>query len=172
MEHHHRKGRPSAGLPFLNPANLLATWFGAGLVPVAPGTFGSIAAIPFAWLITLVGGHLSLLASSIALFFVGWWAANRFISLETDSDPAPVVIDEVAGQWLTLSVVPLDPWSYVIAFVLFHIFDVVKPWPISWADKSVKGGLGIMLDDTLAAIYAGTMVFILAEILMDKNVFN
>ena len=69
-------------------------------------------------------------------------------------DPGAIVIDEVAGQWLVLVAAPLDPLAYALAFLLFRIFDIWKPWPVRWADRHVKGGLGIMLDDILAAIYA------------------
>ena len=76
-------------------------------------------------------------------------------------DPGAIVIDEVAAQWLVLLPAPLDPLSYAAAFVLFRIFDIWKPWPVRWADRRLSGGLGIMLDDLLAAVYA-VLVFLVA----------
>jgi len=70
------------------------------------------------------------------------------------TDPGAIVIDEVAAQWLVLLPVPLDPLSYAVAFLLFRLFDIWKPWPVGWLDRRVHGGLGIMLDDLLAAVYA------------------
>ena len=69
-------------------------------------------------------------------------------------DPKQVVIDEIAGQWLVLLIVPPGALEYALGFVLFRIFDIFKPWPVSWADRTIKGGFGVMLDDILAALYA------------------
>ena len=140
-------------LPFRHPVTLLATWFGAGLLPKAPGSWGSLAALPFAWVITEAGGG-RLLAAAVALVsLVGWWAAERYAEASGGGDPGPVVIDEVAGQWLVLTMLPPDLAGYALGFVLFRLFDIVKPWPVSWADRRLKGGLGIMLDDLLAGLY-------------------
>lgn len=81
--------------------------------------------------------------------------------LSNSHDPGPVVIDEVAGQWLTLALVPPDWLYYVLGFALFRLADIFKPWPASWADKKVDGGLGVMLDDVLAAVYSGGTLFAL-----------
>jgi len=145
----------------LNPGILLATWFGAGYLPKAPGTWGSLAALPFAWGIASVAGSLGLIVASLVIFIIGIWAANVYIGLTGGDDPGPVVIDEVAGMWLTLALVPADPVLYAIGFVLFRIADIFKPWPAGWADRSIKGGLGVMVDDVLAAIYSGAIVFAL-----------
>ncbi len=144
----------------LRPPILLATWFGSGLLPRMPGTWGSLAALPFAWVIHLFFGPEGLLSAATVVFFVGVWAANVYVSDVGGDDPGAVVIDEVAGQWLTLALVPalavpLDPVFYALGFVFFRIADIFKPWPVSWADTRIKGGLGIMLDDIIAAIYAG-----------------
>jgi phosphatidylglycerophosphatase A len=79
-------------------------------------------------------------------------------------DPSAIVIDEVAGQWLVLLGAAPNPLSYVLAFVLFRVFDIWKPWPVSWADRRLAGGLGIMLDDLLAAVYAVLALFVLLAI--------
>ncbi len=147
-----------------NPTVLLATWFGAGLLPKAPGTWGTLAALPFAWAIHSYAGWLGLATGVVVVFAIGIWAANGYTARLGGEDPGPVVIDEVAGLWLTLLpiayVAPRAPDLplYGVAFVLFRIFDIVKPWPVSWADKTLKGGLGIMLDDILAAIYAALVL--------------
>jgi phosphatidylglycerophosphatase A len=141
-------------LPFFHPACLLATWFGSGLLRPAPGTMGSLTALPFAWLIALAGGPIALLAASLLIFAVGCWAAGIYESADAVKDPGSVVIDEVAGQWLALVPAPLDPIAYLVGFIAFRIADIVKPWPVSWADRSIGGGVGIMLDDMLAGLYA------------------
>jgi phosphatidylglycerophosphatase A len=134
---------------------LLATWFGSGLLPGMPGTWGSLAALPFAWWIQSTLGPNGLMVAAVVAFFVGIWAADIYAKETGHGDPGAVVIDEVAGQWLTLALAaPLDPLYYALGFVLFRIADVFKPWPANWADRSLKGGLGIMVDDIFAALYA------------------
>ena len=144
-----------------NPAILLATWFGSGLLPFMPGTWGSLAALPFAWALHMSFAWTWLALAILAVFVIGLWAASGYIARLGGDDPGPVVIDEVAGQWLTLLpaayLAPLapDPLTYLVGFVLFRVADIFKPWPASWADKKIHGGLGIMLDDILAAVYSG-----------------
>jgi phosphatidylglycerophosphatase A len=133
---------------------VLATWFGVGNLPAAPGTFGSLAALPIAWLLAYHGGPLALAVAGVAVFGVGWWASKVYIETTGIDDPGPVVIDEVAGQWLTLlAAAPGVWWHWLAGFVLFRFFDIVKPWPVGWADQRIKGGFGVMFDDILAAIY-------------------
>jgi phosphatidylglycerophosphatase A len=142
------------GLPFRHPAVVLATWFGIGLLPIAPGSWASLAALPLAWGIRSLFGLAGLAAASAVAFFVGWWASGIVARASTVRDPAAVVIDEIAGQWLVLLAAPLDPLAFALALLLFRVFDTWKPWPVRWADRHVKGGLGIVLDDLLAAVYA------------------
>ncbi len=141
------------GITAGHPATLAATWFGAGLLPRAPGTWGSAAALPFAWVLVWAGGPRLLLAAAAACFLVGWWAAAVYVRRTGVDDPGEVVIDEVAGQWLVLAAAPLHPLAYLVGFALFRLFDVWKPWPVSWADRTIGGGLGVMVDDILAALY-------------------
>jgi len=145
----------NAALPFFHPVTLIATWFGSGLIKGIPGTWGSLASLPFAAAIAWLGGFWALLAASVIAFLVGIWASGRYAEASRQGDPGPVVIDEVAGQWLALALLPLDPVTYLVGFVSFRVFDIVKPWPASWLDRSVKGGLGIMADDMAAGAYAG-----------------
>lgn len=136
-----------------SPEGLLSTWFGVGLLPWAPGTWGSLAALPCAWVLVLLGGWPLLLVAVVAVFGIGIWSSERYSSRSKRLDPGEVVIDEVAGQWLVLCPVPLDPLGYLAGFIAFRFFDVIKPWPVSWAEKRVRGGLGIMADDIVAAGY-------------------
>jgi phosphatidylglycerophosphatase A len=140
---------------------VLGTWFGAGLLPVMPGTWGSLAALPCAWAIRSLWGVAGLAIAATIVFAAGCWAAETAAKASGVKDPSAIVIDEVAAQWLVLLPAPLDPLSYAAAFMLFRIFDIWKPWPVGLADRRVLGGLGIMLDDLLAAVYA-VLVFLVA----------
>lgn len=143
---------------------LLCSWFGAGWLPKAPGTWGSLAALPLAWLLFWLGGTPALLIASVVLFAVGWWAAEKVVAEDGTEDPGWVVIDEVVGQFLTLLFVPPSFLSYAVGFALFRLFDIKKPWPVDLADQRLKGGFGIMADDVLAAIYALAVVTLLQRI--------
>lgn len=145
---------PREPLSFSHPAVWLSTWFGCGLAPFARGTWGSLAALPLAALAVWLGGTLALQMLSAALLAIGIAASDVYARLTGIKDPDEVVIDEVAGQCLTLLVVPLAPLPYLAGFLLFRFFDVAKPFPIRWLERNLPGGWGIMLDDTGAAIYA------------------
>ena len=139
-------------------AMLLATWFGTGLIKFAPGTWGSIAALPFAWIICKNWQAPGLVLAIIAVSLAGVWAISIHAQELPDEDPAEIVIDEVAGMWLTLLVVPPDLLYYFIGLVVFRIADILKPWPVSWADCRIKGAVGIMLDDIFAGVYAAIVL--------------
>jgi phosphatidylglycerophosphatase A len=142
-----------------DPAQLLATGFGVGLLPVVPGTWASLFALPAAWGIITLAGQAGLAIAAASAFVIGIWAAGACVEKQGIPDPGPVVIDEIAGQWAVLLFVPVDLIHYGIGFVLFRAFDIFKPWPVGWADREVKGGLGIMLDDVLAAVYAALVLW-------------
>ncbi|MFW0776875.1 MAG: phosphatidylglycerophosphatase A [Rickettsiales bacterium] len=132
----------------------VATWFGSGLSPIVSGTVGSLAALPFAYVIHMHFGGIGLWCAAFIIFFVGVWASNQYMqNVQGKHDPGEIVVDEVAGQWLLLSVMPMTWQGYLLGFILFRAFDIVKPWPVSWADKKVDGGIGVMLDDMMAAMY-------------------
>jgi len=136
-----------------SPAGLIATGFGAGLAPRAPGTAGTaLALLPWLALRELpLAGYLLALALAFAL---GVWAANRVIAKIRIEDPGLVVWDEFVGLWITLIAAP-PGWPWMLAgFVLFRVFDIAKPWPVAWADRTIKGGFGVMFDDALAGLYA------------------
>lgn len=143
--------------------SVLATWFGAGLLPWAPGTWGSLAALPFAWAIERFAGQWGLLCAAAAAFAVGCWAAARYERRVGRRDPQAIVIDEVAGQWLTLAAVPASLGSYVAGLALFRAADILKPWPARLAERRLPGGLGVMADDIAAAVYAGIVLWTLGE---------
>jgi phosphatidylglycerophosphatase A len=143
---------------------VLGTWFGTGLLPAMPGTWGSLAALPCAWAIHAGYGRIGLAAATAIIFAAGCWAAERAAMASGSQDPDTIVVDEVAGQWLVLSTGPRDLLSYLLAFVLFRIFDVWKPFPIRSVDRHVRGGLGIMLDDQLAGVYAALVLLVLLTI--------
>jgi phosphatidylglycerophosphatase A len=125
-----------------------------------PGTWASLAALPCAWVICSWLGAWGLLAATVAVFLAGWWASARLVRESRASDPGYIVIDEIAAQWLVLAALPSRFWLYVAAFLAFRLFDISKPFPIGWLDRNVKGGLGIMLDDVMAAIYALALILL------------
>ena len=132
---------------------MLATGLGLGRLPFAPGTFGSLLALPIAWGFAPLGVAVSLL-SAVALTAAGIWAIERTLADTAVMDPPDIVIDEVCAQWLVLAVLPQEPLAYLLGCAFFRAADILKPWPAGWADRSVPGALGVMLDDLLAAPYA------------------
>lgn len=145
---------------------LTVTWFGAGLSPVMPGTAGSLAALPFAFAIAWFGAPWMLIPAAAVVFLIGVWASDVYCRRAGVKDPGLIVIDEVAAQWLTLSVAPPAFLPYLIGFLLFRVFDMAKPWPVSWADRRIGGGFGVMIDDILAAAYStGALYLILTYLL-------
>ena len=149
------------GRTLWEPSTALATFFGIGLLPIAPGTWASAIALPFAWAIASLGGWPALLAAATGAAAVGWWASARYVAQTGREDPSEIVIDEVAAQWLALCVVPVSLVAYFAAFFVFRLFDTLKPWPASWADREVEGGAGVMLDDVFAGVYAAIALALL-----------
>ena len=139
-------------LAFGSLSGLLAFGFGSGLSPVAPGTMGTLAAIPFAIPLRSLGtpGYWLVL---IFLFFLGVAICKNVSQKLGLHDHGGIVWDEMVGYWLCIAFVPMQ-WQWLLAaFVLFRIFDILKPWPISSVDKNIPGGFGIMIDDIIAAIF-------------------
>ena len=151
---------PRTGLPSWHPAALLATWFGVGLLPWAPGTWGSLAALPVGWAITHVAGATGLAVATALVFAVGCWAAAATARAAQQADPGFIVIDEVAAQWLVLLPAPQDWRIYAAGFLVFRLFDIAKPWPARAVERHVRGGLGVMLDDIVAALYALALLLV------------
>jgi phosphatidylglycerophosphatase A len=149
-----------AGISIWHPASLIAHWFGAGLMPFATGTWGSLAALPFAAVISWLAGWQGLLVATVAVALIGWWASETLTRRGGADDPGYIVVDEVAGMWLTLLFAPLTWWAYAIGFVLFRIADILKPFPAGWCDRNVHGGLGVMLDDLVAAMWSALAMWL------------
>jgi len=137
---------------------LLATWFGAGLLPKAPGTWGSLAALPLGWVIQYVAGWPGLVLATLLVFIIGIWAAGSYARRGANPDPGEIVIDEVAGQWLAVLPAMGAPLLYLVGFALFRLFDIWKPWPIRTVERKLKGGLGVMADDILAGLIAAALL--------------
>lgn len=144
-----------------NPDHFFAFGFGSGLAPKAPGTFGTLAAIPI-FLIIQDLPWLLYLSWLIVTFALGVFWCDRSSQQLGVHDHGGIVWDEFVGFWATMFMAPAG-WAWVLlGFVLFRVFDVLKPWPISWLDKKVHGGFGIMVDDLLAGIYAGISLQVIA----------
>ena len=135
-------------------AILIATGLGLGYVPVAPGTAGSAMALPIAWLLFQRGGFLGLSIGAVVTIPVAVWASGRAEKHYGVHDSCHIVVDEVAGQLITFLLVPCTWPNLIVGFGWFRLFDSVKPWPANWADREVKGGVGVVLDDIMAGIYA------------------
>lgn len=119
-----------------------------------PGTWGSLAALPFAALLQWLGGATLLMIGTLVVLAAGTAVAHVYATRSGQRDPSSVVIDEIAGQWATLTPLGLDPVSYLVGFSIFRAFDIWKPWPIHRLER-LPGGWGIMADDAEAAFYAG-----------------
>lgn len=134
-------------------ALIISSWFGSGLAPILPGTIGSLAGLPFVIVLSSLGavytGIFILIIIPLAI-----WASAVSQRLLSRNDPPEVVIDEVAGIFLSLFLLPPSWLNIILGFFLFRIFDILKPFPIGFIDRNMKGGLGIVLDDILAGIYA------------------
>ena len=135
------------------PACFLGLGFGSGLAPKAPGTFGTLAALPIYWL--MQGLPLITYISIVVLAFIaGIWICQKSAEWLGKDDPSAVVWDEIVGYLITMIAAPAGWQWMVIGFVLFRFFDILKPWPINLADKAIHGGLGIMVDDVIAGIFS------------------
>jgi phosphatidylglycerophosphatase A len=155
-----RTPAPRLGLPLWHPAAVIATGGGIGLLPLMPGTWGSLAALPCAWAICALAGRVGLAAAALLVFLLGSWASAAVARASGHQDPQFIVVDEVAAQWLVLVAAPLDWRAYLAAFLLFRVFDITKPWPARAIERRVAGGPGIMLDDVAAALYAILLLLI------------
>ncbi len=136
-----------------NPVHFLSLGFGSGLSPFAPGTFGTLVAIPLYLLIQPLSLTWYLLITVVATI-LGFYLCGETAKALGEHDHGGIVWDEIVGYFITMIAVPLD-WKWIVAgFILFRFFDILKPWPIKWVDAKVSGGIGIMLDDVLAGIFA------------------
>lgn len=144
-------------LKWSRPDHVLALGFGAGLVPVAPGTMGTLVAVPLYW--GLKSCHPGLyLAAIVVGFIVGVYVCSRVSHDLGHEDHPAIVWDEVIGFWVAMIGTPLTWPALVAGFVLFRLFDIWKPWPIRWLEKKARGGLGVMLDDLVAGIMVAVIL--------------
>jgi len=135
------------------PVHLLAFGFGSGLSPKAPGTMGTLAAIPL-YLMMENMGLMAYITMLIVTFAIGIYLCDKTSKDMGVHDHGGIVWDEFVGYWITMLAAP-EGWQWIVfGFVLFRFFDVIKPWPINWLDKHVHGGFGIMIDDVLAGVMA------------------
>jgi phosphatidylglycerophosphatase A len=140
-----------------DPVLFLAFGFGSGLAKKAPGTCGTVAAVPLYWLFAHSNSWLYSVLT-LLVTAVGVWICDSAAKKLAEHDFGGIVWDEIAGYLITLWFVPYSVSAMLWGFVLFRVFDILKPFPIRWIDKHVEGGLGIMLDDVLAAIFAGILL--------------
>ncbi len=157
---HKNTDNPSFRQLLRSPTLLLAFGFGSGLSPRAPGTVGTLAAIPLWWLMAqlpLSGYLLIVLVSAVAGIYICGSAAKTL----GVHDHGGIVWDEFVGLWIALVALPVSWVSLLLGFGLFRLFDILKPWPISWLDKKVSGGFGIMVDDVIAGLAAAAVIGLL-----------
>ncbi|MEB8388310.1 phosphatidylglycerophosphatase A [Rhodobacteraceae bacterium KMM 6894] len=156
----------------MKTADLVATVCGVGHIRPAPGTWGSLVALPLAWVLHMLGGPWLLVIALIIAFFEGLWATTQVTRWQDDHDPSYVVVDELVGQWIALLPLSFGAWhvgvpitalwpGWIAAFVLFRLFDITKPGPVGWADR-MNTPLGVMLDDVIAGLIAAIGVMLLA----------
>lgn len=153
--------RLTARFAFSTPAHIVATFFGAGVLRPAPGTWGTLAG---ALVYALLAGAVpppAWAAAAAVLFILGVWASGRTAEDLGVADHGGIVVDEVAAIWLVCAFVPQEPLWWAAAFAAFRVFDILKIWPGSWLDRHVKGGFGVMVDDLAAAFYACVFLYMI-----------
>jgi len=145
------------------PSTWLATWFGAGFMRPAPGTWGALMAIPYGILIHQALGAIALTIAIILLYPIGVWSAQKFGEATGHHDDKMIVIDEVIGQWIALLpaliIGGLNPLYILLSFATFRLFDIKKPWLVGYFDHNMKNAHGVMLDDVTAGVFAGLFTF-------------
>lgn len=142
----------------------LATVFGVGEISKAPGTWGTLAAIPLAYVLISIGSFWQM-GWTFVLILISVISAEAYERFHQTHDSSKIVIDEVVGFLVTMMWVPLTWQAFLVGFILFRFFDILKPFPISWVDKKAKGGVGVVADDLLAGIFSN----ILLQILLTKT---
>lgn len=158
MNARHKKNAPvSPRTVFSDPVHFLAFGFGTGLAPKAPGTFGSLPGILLFWLTMDFGLYVQLTVLLVATL-AGFWICGESARRIGVHDHGGIVWDEIVGMYMTLLAAPVSVAGWVLAFVLFRALDIVKPWPIRDLDHRLEGGVGIMLDDLVAALFAAILL--------------
>lgn len=147
----------------MSPSAAIATLCGLGRVRPAPGTVASLVSTIAALGIAELGGRVAVLLIGIFAMALGGWAAEHYVRERGVPDPSECVIDEVAGQFIACAFAPLTLLGFALAFLLFRVLDIFKPWPIYLAER-LPGGLGIVADDVVAGVLAGALIVILAQL--------
>jgi phosphatidylglycerophosphatase A len=145
-------------LDFKQPSTWVATWGGLGFLTPGPGTWGTLGALPFAYLAYAIGGEIAIIALLAYIIYIGLWATERFEKRTETHDCKMIVVDEVAGMLIALLPSGMDPFLVFISFILFRIFDIMKPGPIGTIDKKMPGAKGVMADDILAGLAAAVII--------------
>jgi phosphatidylglycerophosphatase A len=143
------------------PVCFLGLGFGSGLAPKAPGTFGTLAALPIYYLMQSLS-VFTYIALTVLAFVIGIWICQKSADWLQKEDPSSVVWDEIVGYLVAMTAAPVGWVWMLIGFILFRVFDIWKPWPIRWFDKNMHGGLGIMVDD----VVAGLLVFVVIHLIL------
>lgn len=159
------RNRPSVKTVFTDPVHFLAFGFGVGLSPIAPGTLGSVWGVLLAWLTASWAWQFEF-ALAAGLCLVGVWICGVSSKKLGVPDHSGIVWDEIAGAYLIFLPLPRDMWWLLAGFVVFRVLDIVKPWPIRELDHRLHGGLGIMLDDVVAALIGAAALALAANLLM------
>lgn len=153
-------------------ALFIATFFGSGLSPKAPGTTGSLATLPLAFIMAYFFGRNGILIAAVIVFFIGVWAIFEATKNQEEKDPGKIVIDETAGQLISFvlaapalyhNLSPKTVLVYLLGFALFRLFDICKMGPVKWADTKLKNAWGVMLDDVFAGIFAALILMLIAN---------
>jgi len=134
-----------------NAVETIATWFYLGRMPKAPGTWGTLGAVPLVLLLSLLG-EFGYLVGTLVVTLMAIFISTFYVNATGKEDPKEVVIDEVAGFCVAMAWLPVTWQSFVAAFVIFRLLDVLKPPPINWLDQKIKGGIGVVADDLMAGI--------------------
>lgn len=161
----HQASTPPARLILRDPVHFLAFGFGSGLSPKAPGTAGTLAAVPLVYF-ALALPLWAYVFLTLVIIIAGVWICDNSSKRLGVHDHPGIVWDEIAGLFITLLAAPAGLIWLAVGFVLFRFFDILKPWPIGWLDRQVGGGLGIMIDDVLAGVYALICLQLLALLLL------
>jgi len=158
---HHKDMSKQVDFKLKNPIHFLALGFGSGLIKPAPGTWGTLASVPV-YLLTLYFFSLNLAVYLMVLlvsFIVGIYLCGKTANDVGVHDHGSIVWDEFVGFWVTMTLIPFSWLNLILGFILFRLFDIVKPWPIKLLDKHVHGGFGIMIDDVLAGVFAWGILY-------------
>ena len=149
-----------------NPFVFISTGFGIGMIPFAPGTFGS--GLGLCLYIYFAHFYIPVLIEYVvilALFLIAWFAVDQTLKIHGEADHSEIVIDEIIGMIIVATILPPDPYWAIAAFLIFRFFDIAKPYPVNIIDRNYKNALGVILDDIVASIYSIILILIIMRLL-------